>query len=110
MSVIITKADATFSSLKEAIADYFSSDAPQDNVFDKLETAAVIAASALTLWDQSGANVITKEVVLQSSIGRCGIRPITSPWALEHYPEAEYEVLGTFILPDGIVHTVIAYL
>lgn len=106
MSVIITKADPTFLELKPSILDLLL-------VEDKnsvIETAGVITAAALTLWDQAGANVITKEVVLQSRIGRCGISLATSDWAHEHYPEAEYEVRGTFLLPDDTVHFVIAYL
>lgn len=107
MSVIITKADDVFLELKNVgIADLLV----EGDKASIIEYAASITAAALTLWDQAGANVITKEVVLQSKIGRCGISPITSDWVREHYPDATYEVRGTFILPGDIVHFVIAYL
>lgn len=106
MSVIITKADSYFLDLKQNILDLLL-------VEDKnaiIEIAATVTVATLTLWDQAGANVITKKVILKSKIGRCGISLVTSNWVREHYPEAEYEVRGTFLLPGGIVHTVIAYL
>lgn len=44
------------------------------------------------------------------SIGRCGLRPITSAWAKQHYPEANYELLFTIASNDGAeVHTLLMY-
>jgi hypothetical protein len=44
------------------------------------------------------------------TVGRCGIRRITSSWAKEHYPEANYELLFTLAANDGhVVHTLLMY-
>lgn len=44
------------------------------------------------------------------SVGRCGLRPITSTWSKLHYPEANYELVFTLAANDGRdVHTLLMY-
>lgn len=44
------------------------------------------------------------------SIGRTGLRPITSGWAKTNYPEANYELVFTLVSNDGqAVHTLLMF-
>jgi hypothetical protein len=45
------------------------------------------------------------------TVGRCGLRPVTSTWVQNTYPTAKYELIFTLRAVDGTkVHTLIIYM